>query len=115
MKAEKHYSLKHADKVLGIIRRLIKQIPSERDMVVQCWANGREQGYYLVARNGKSDMGAVFAQQRNGDSILVIWGEVPCFDISTNTPNDAIWKDNKKCFYNDLDAAQFIVEKLLGI
>ena len=62
MKVERHYSMLHSEKVLKIIRRLFKDV-KPKDVgdyvLVDNWANGREQGFHLCLGN----KGVCFAQQ----------------------------------------------------
>ena len=101
----KHYSLTHADKVLKLVRKQVKC-----DGLIGVWANGREQGYHITS----VDRAVVFAQQRNSDQIIVIYGLAVKFDISTHMPNDELWDrgrgDSIQCFDDDNVAAKAITE-----
>lgn len=116
MKLTKHYSLKHSDKVLKLVKQNLPK-DGQSEIVVQAWSNGREQGYHLshriIGNRSYNVFGINFAQQRNSDSILVIYGSIKDFDIQTNHPYETIWKDRKE-FSNDADAANFIIETLLA-
>ena len=112
MKMELHYSIEAANKVLEAIRKI--KIKSKEAIVIEAWSNGREQGYFLSYRDHSSDVvvwrGVCVAQQRNGDSIVVIFGGYDFFDISTHQPNDALWEDNRRWFrYDDAKGAALAI------
>jgi len=117
MKIVKHYSIQHSDKVLNLVKTILKRIKHKEEITLQSWANGREQGYQLRFFNlleGSFEIFCVnFAQQRNSDLMLVIPGMHTEFDPQNNHPNDDAWNRRKE-FNNDYDAAKFIVEKLLS-
>lgn len=94
---QKHYSLVHAEKVLKFARAYFKGKRS--DITVQLWANSREQGFHLV--NYVSDKALSFAQQRNSDQTLIVFGAVKDFDTGTGSPSEEIW--GKNCIYFDVD------------
>lgn len=108
-----HYSLVHATKVLKLIRKKLKG--AKCDITVECWANCREQGFYL-RRNESSDsdtrLALVFAQQRNSDSIVVVYGTPMNFDITTNAPDEEVWEKNRKNIATDEEATKYIVDLL---
>ena len=107
-----HYSLEHATQVLNKIFAIVGR--EEDEVYVQAWANGREQGYYISYYCGCGDggYGVCFAQQRNSDSIVVVWGPVDEFDLQTNQPSEHIWEERRKYFDEDDEAAVFIIDKL---
>jgi hypothetical protein len=120
MKMIKHYSLEHAEKVLKLVGKKLKTIkgnPKEiTEITVECWSNGREQGFHLVGPSlfEKSVQCVNFAQQRKSDQIVVYYGNVLDFDISTHQPEtDMVWKTQYEYFNDDTVAANFIVKKLL--
>lgn len=117
MKIEKHYSLKHSDKVLNLVKTILKRIKHKETITIQVWSNGREQGYHLRffhLMEGSFETFCVnFAQQRNSDLVLVVPGNHMEFDPQTNHPNDVAWNRRKE-FNNDYSASKFIVEKLLS-
>jgi hypothetical protein len=117
MKIVKHYSIQHSDKVLNLVKTILKRIKHKEEITLQSWANGREQGYQLRFFNlleGSFEIFCVnFAQQRNSDLMLVIPGMHTEFDPQSNHPDDVAWNRRKE-FSNDYDAAKFIVEKLLS-
>lgn len=106
-----HYSLAHATKVLNLVRKKMRGTPF--DVSVGCWSNCREQGFHLARYTpGISDFALVFAQQRNSDCIVVVYGAHTDFDIGTNTPNEEVWKKNRKDLRTDEEAADYIAELL---
>lgn len=111
---ETHYSLRHANLVLRELRRLW---PTEWKGEVSCWSNGREQGYYITMyppNDFKISLflypSCVFAQNRNGDQVVVVIGRADNFDITTNMPTDDCWESGKKYFSDNTAAAKYIVE-----
>ena len=109
MKIVTHYSIVHSNKVLNLVRRALKSWKGE-EIGLTLWANGREQGYSLTCF--RTDRQVVFAQQRNGDGIIVMQGRINDFDISTNMPSESTWKAAKG-FSSDAEAAEAIVHFLL--
>jgi len=112
---ELHYSLAHAIQVLRLVRRKVRGTPFE--ITVDCWANGREQGFHLHRYSRKSaapEVTLVIAQQRNSDSVLVIHGEPRDFDIQTNHPKQKLWNTsgNLRMFNGDEEAASYIADLL---
>lgn len=117
-----HYSLVHATKVLKLVRKKLKGTPF--DITVDCWSNGREQGYHLCRwatnrelREGLKDsceIALVFAQQRNSDAMLVIHGEPKKFDITTHMPDEELWntQGNQRIIGSDEQAAAHIADLL---
>jgi hypothetical protein len=108
----KHYSLVHADKVLKIVKRLMHKV--EIDGSIRAWSNGREQGYAIQIRTHDyfDNRTVCFAEQRNSDAVVVVYGPSIRFDISTNQPDEELWATNRHDFAEDEDAAQFIVHWL---
>jgi hypothetical protein len=115
-----HYSLEHSNKVLERVRDILDQEAPERwEGTVSAWSNCREQGYHL-----ESDLGAanfdykkrrelVFAQTRNSDSIVVIYGTGGDFCTQSHMPKDEVWEKRRQTFGSDAKAARFIVDHLL--
>lgn len=111
----KHYSLAHADRVLKLLNRIARQIGGAGE--VRCWANGREQGYFVIAeRPGDGDLKpsacAVFAQTRNGDSVVVVTGAMHDFDLQSGSPSNQIWGENRAFFDDDEKAAAALAKAL---
>jgi len=106
----KHYSLRHADKILDKLFGILGYSDDRADIIVQSWSNGREQGYYLQLF--RTNIGICFAQQRNSDAMIVIHGNLMDFDITTNMPaTREVW-DRQKCFEDDDEAVAYIIDKL---
>jgi hypothetical protein len=115
MKIETHYSLIVADKVIKHLDKLLENIDCNDNITKHCWSNGREQGYSLHLYMGiKNNFIFNIAQQRSSDGILIIYGNMLDFNITTNQPNDNIWVNNRKDFsYNEiLQAAEFICDMI---
>jgi len=112
---QKHYSLVHSEKVLKALR---KAMPKEisKDVTVDCWSNGREQGFHLsrYSHSPEPNLELVFAQQRNSDMVLVVVGKSLDFDITTNQPSDEIWETGRKEYGHDEDAVFHIIKHLVG-
>jgi hypothetical protein len=109
MRMEKHHSLVRAEKVLRLLRRKA----AGRVVGIECWSNGREQGYCLNVTDGPVETwrSVVLAEQRSSDYVLVVPGPHAEFDMQTNHPSDAVWKDRQE-FATDAEAAEFIAKFL---
>lgn len=115
-KLERHYSLEHADKVLGLVVDAVEDdAPHDWSGTIGVWSNGREQGYSLTSYDGdiQTRPQVVFAQQRSSDTIVVVWGPARQFNITTNHPNEKVWEENNRTFRSDIRAAEFITRRLL--
>jgi hypothetical protein len=118
MKINKHYSIIHSEKVLTLVKRMVRKIKTKHDVVnrqlesgitIEHFSNCREQGYSLIIyKNATSTLRINFAQQRNSDQIVVVFGPSEGFNISTNAPNEEIYAGNQ-CFGIDMDAVKYIV------
>jgi hypothetical protein len=117
MKIEKHYSLQAADIVLAMLYHMADEDVNV-DVTVSAWSNGREQGYHLAAYDRDNRQAKpkalVFAQQRNSDQVLVVYGNQTDFDVTTNMPTEDIWHNSRKDFTAYQDAAEFILTYLMG-
>ena len=116
MRITKHYSLAHADKVLALVKHLVKdKATTTGDLIQEAWANCREQGYALTAysTNIVCCPKLVFAQSRGSEQVVVVFGFIGEFDHQTNQPNELVWKSRKE-FNDDCKAAEFIVKFLVG-
>lgn len=114
---EKHYSLLHMDKVLKLARKFAKGVKMPFHLDV--WSNGREQGYYLVRTEGAVVAmwpALVFAQQRNSEQTMVVFGTADQFDSTTHMPSEGLWEEEGRRkhfdYKDDEGAAKFIVEYL---
>jgi hypothetical protein len=117
-----HYSLAHATKVLNLVRKKLAKTPF--DITVGCWANGREQGYHLArwatipelkaGQKDSAEIALVFAQQRNSDAMLVIYGTHTQFEIDTHMPKEELWdaKDHMRIISGDEETASYIADLL---
>ena len=115
-KLRKHYSLEHADKVLKLVVDMIENEAPERwGGTIDCWANCREQGYHLTGDTGNfnDNPHLVFAQVRNSDGIVVVYGTSKDFCGQTNAPTDEVWEKRREHFSSDAKAARFIINRLL--
>ena len=112
---QKHYSLVHSEKVLKAIRKAMPKSIS-KDIHVDCWSNGREQGFHLsrYSHSLEPSLSLVFAQQRNSDMVLVVAGTSRDFDVTTNQPSDEIWETGRKEFNHDEEAVFHIIKHLVG-
>ena len=72
------YSLVVAQKILDLI--MADERAKELDAMVECYQNGREQGYLIW--NWKVNKAFYIAQQRNSDSIVVYLGSYKMQSIS---------------------------------
>lgn len=111
-----HYSIVAMKKVLAEINKIGFPV---KEVTYDHWSNGREQGYHICYNRDASydNWRAVcFAQQRNSDDILVVFGPAREFDVSTNSPSEKVWENGRKHFmYDESDkAAKFIVNYLMG-
>ena len=95
----KHYSLAHAEKVLKFARKFYKG--KRDDVTIEVWANCREQGFHLVNYTKKKALS--FAQQRNSDETVVVYGDPQDFDITTNAPTDEAWDKRRMHFRESQD------------
>lgn len=119
---KKHYSLIHADRVLALVRkRLGRDFGGDR-VIIECWSNGREQGYYIQTypvdlirhAGGKAEEGAiVFAQARSSDGITVTAGTSREFNYQTHQPSEDLWANANKHFNDDREAAKYIADFIL--
>jgi len=107
---QKHYSLRHADKILNKLFEILGRCEDGTpDIVVECWANCREQGYILKQWDRPC---VCFAQARNGDETIILWGPSNLFDITTNMPHNDLWKNTNYLESDDDKAVAFIIDKL---
>ncbi len=106
MPLHRHYSLEHSDKVLKQIAKALAK--SKLQIVVDQWANGREQGYHLSVSGPDAQRDCCFAQQRNSDTVVVVFGKPRQFDITTNMPDDEAWSRMVE-LYPDRNAVASIV------
>lgn len=93
-KIEKSANLLHADRILAEVRKIW---PKTWEGWLKCWANGREQGYWLQAsvwlKDARGTAACVFSEGRSCDGALIVVGRTNQFDLQTNQPSDALWKD----------------------
>ena len=93
MRIPLHYSLKVAHDV-------VKKIDLPKEIAGHCtvasWSNCREQGLCIDCSDGpiESWLKICIAQHRSSDNIVIIYGSYRNFDISTNSPNEAVWRNN---------------------
>ena len=111
----KHHSLKAADNVLTALRRLDTPGADHPPLkvMVQCYANGREEGYSLYSLRSPDDgfRQIAVAQYRNSDNIVVYFGTILDFYMAGNIPSDKIYKAARFFKYNEsMLAAKFILE-----
>lgn len=105
MPLETHYSLAHSNVVLKIVRSALRK--TSQRIVVEAWSNGREQGYYLSGHISSS-RGCCFAQQRNSDTIVVVFGKTTEFDVTTNMPSDKLWQKMVELYPDEVAAAAIV-------
>lgn len=87
-----HAGLKVAHSVLRELRKLAKRTKSE--IVVESWANCREQGLSFTNYDGydpKEMRQAVVAECRNSDQIVVVAGPKSEFLFTSNMPSEKLW------------------------
>jgi hypothetical protein len=124
---DKCVSLKRAEKVYKELEKILlaKKIinPKVKDdgLLLKSWANGREQGYFLlIAPAGilpDEWSGVCFAENRNSDQMVVITGLLYEFDGQTNHPSEGIWVVNREYFKTEKLAAHYIagyISEVLG-
>lgn len=94
----KHHSLVVADKVLTLLRVILRSQPGP-PLTVTTYSNCREQGYHIVTPyHGSAWSRAVsFAQQRNSDDIRVWYGPAADFDMQ-GIPRENAKGVGDRCF-----------------
>ena len=105
-KIEKSENLKHADRILKELRKIW---PKQWEGWLKCWANGREQGYWIQASKDVVGRAAcVFSEGRSCDGALVIVGRPDQFNYTTNHPSDELWDapDCRQYFYDTTGTAK---------
>lgn len=110
MKIPYHYSLEVAHRVVDKIN-LSKNVA--KNVCIQSWANGREQGLCIQVENSGEWLKICVAQQRSSDSILIVVGQDGEFD-SHNMPSEAVWA-NRVTFNPDKqkEAANYIKKQIM--
>jgi len=110
---QKHYSLKHADKILNKLFEILGKTDDDTTphIVVECWANCREQGYVLKQWDRPC---VAFAKHRNAEGTRIIFGKSDEFDLTTNMPATHLWVDSSMTYIeeDDDEAVAFIIDKL---
>ena len=115
MPIEYHYSLNHANKILNLVRAAFALVDhGDKNIAIQSWSNGREQGYHLSAWDTDIDVAVNLAQQRGSDMADIITGKNRDFDITPNQPLSLEVWERQKHISNDADAADYIVKFLLN-
>jgi hypothetical protein len=113
-KIVKSENLRHADRILAQVRKIW---PKEWEGWLKCWANGREQGYWLQATViGDKEYAracCVFSEGRSCDGALIIPGRAEDFDYQTNQPNDKAW-EGRRYFYDTDDITKLWKPDLKG-
>jgi hypothetical protein len=111
----KHYSLVRADNILNMLMndRNFNRATKDLDIIVECYQNGREQGYQLVCwklSTSTDDKTSLFiAQERHSDQVVVMIGSYGFQSV----PEKAY--KNSKCFNSDDEAFEFIKEIYLKL
>lgn len=110
MRIDKCNSLKLADAFLSLIRLEVEDEDNPFDFSVQCYANGREQGYCIEHYPFK----AVFAQCRRSDRIFVCYDYKGLFSLEGNVPGDEAFKYQSKYFDADeiVNAVKWLAHKM---
>lgn len=83
----------------------------DRECWVECFDNGREQGYVIKTRTDFPSFNVAFSENRNSDDIVVYCYRKTGFP--SNLPDEDSWED-KKCFgYGQYyEAACYIIQRL---
>jgi hypothetical protein len=109
-----HYSLKHSNEILRLLRKELGR--NGNGVTIEAWANCREQGYCLkvwpMGLDADRATGICFAQERSGDSIVVVSGPIRSFNNQTNQPSDELCR-NRRGFSDDGEAARYIAAQVL--
>lgn len=101
--------LEKAYRVLGCIYKEEKFDREDSSFCLNAFSNCREQGFSLM----RNDRQVAFSENRNSDNIIVYWGTIREFDISTNHPEK--WENKKYFSYNAYEeTAEWIVGFLKG-
>jgi hypothetical protein len=104
-----------ARNVLTNVQRIAKASHSDRELCLEVYANGREQGFALSDWCEPNARKVAWSEFRRSDQIVVYYGPRVDFEHNTNIPSDAVY-ENAKFFacgeYNK--AAKFIVKYLEG-
>ena len=107
---EIHYSLEVAHNVLDAINAT-HTIQTD-NWVVHSFSNGREQGLLIAHQENRNKV--AFAQQRNGDQVIVYYGNGNEFDICTHLPvDDAGWDRYKTFSGYDMNGVVEFIDKWL--
>jgi len=101
-----------ARKVLAAVKRLAKKSKDDSVMLVDIYANCREQGFHLASCD---DCAVSFSEFRRSDNIVVYVGKRKDFAFNTHIPSEEVY-ENAKFFAPDgyEAAAKFIVKHLEG-
>lgn len=113
MPLRRHYSLEHADKVLKMMSKDLGK--SKIQIVIDQWANGREQGYHLSASGPDVQRECCFAQQRSSDSVIVVYGMSEDFDMTTNMPNEQAWSKAVELYPDRKAVSEIVAWMVRGI
>lgn len=93
-KIEKSGNLAHADRILREVRKIW---PKAWEGWLKCWANGREQGYWIQAslwlKTARGAAACVFSEGRSCDGALIVVGRPTEFNYQTNQPSEKLWDD----------------------
>jgi hypothetical protein len=107
-----HYSLKHANEILRLLRKELGR--NGNGVTIEAWANCREQGYCLkvwpVGLDADRAIGICFAQERGGDSLVVISGPIRAFN-NQNQPSEELWGD-RRGFSDNGEAVRYIAARV---
>ncbi|MGG6281828.1 hypothetical protein ACQ4M3_09680 [Leptolyngbya sp. AN03gr2] len=107
---ELHYSLEIAHNILEDIEEIIAP-ELAKDCTVESFSNGREQGLFIQTYSERNYRCVGFAQQRNSDNIVIYWGVLRDFDVTTHLPvRDEVWDRNLQFSYDEVEgAARWVV------
>lgn len=116
MKIQRHGSLEVATAVVETVEKMITDPQAEKELMVCCFSNGREQG--LVIKHdwtvGDKRRQVCIAQHKTTDSIAVYYGPTTKFDFTTNHPDD--WNRCTYFAYDDfVGAAHWVLEYLFYV
>jgi DNA-binding beta-propeller fold protein YncE len=97
-------SLLVAERLLALVILKERNIDynEENTLYVECYQNGREQGYMITLPNCKA---IYFSENRNSDSVVVYYGQNSCQGIDEDTYASAKYFDSDK----DYEAADYII------
>jgi hypothetical protein len=115
-----HRAMGLADRTLHILERALKAHPSDEELLVHSYRNGRENGYAVSVWTGT--FGSVpywtwtFSENRNSDDVVIYEGDYHLTFGGMRSMNEEeaerFWK-TRQYFRTPSDAAKWLVEKIV--